>query len=405
MNRKALFRKIYKNHHHDYEIEETISVEDDEHRKPDICFLYSGRNRGKSFEVSSQLIADAWFDKKLFGYVRRHDATTYEVEQYFEDKKDFIRDMTDGTRDGITKDHGKLKLYKDEIDKNGDIKRVKYEEVGYFFALSRQASYKSLQYPDVYNLVYEEVLSDSYLSAEPEKLMNLYSTVRRSKEGFRMWLISNTISVVNPYSSAWGINIARIKPGELKLSKLFLGSMKEEKEDYLLIVSHYLQNKDDLPKDELKKKKNRINTAISSNKWEELKLYHNIPIRFMKQYKIIETVIVEYNDLMFQCDIMEVPSNLLTMYQESTEDEPIEPSRQMMPILYIRRKTTEPKERTRIYTNNANRLSEYVTKGFTRIYKIDRIVGILIDRGWIMGADNLTMNDFDTAFHELWCES
>ena len=181
--------------------------------------------------------------------------------------------------------------------------------------------------------------------------------------------------------------------------------MKEEKEDYLLIVSHYLQNKDDLPKDELKKKKNRINTAISSNKWEELKLYHNIPIRFMKQYKIIETVIVEYNDLMFQCDIMEVPSNLLTMYQESTEDEPIEPSRQMMPILYIRRKTTEPKERTRIYTNNANRLSEYVTKGFTRIYKIDRIVGILIDRGWIMGADNLTMNDFDTAFHELWCES
>lgn len=405
MKRTALFRKYYKNPNHDYEISETLSVHDDTNRSPDVCFVYSGRNRGKSFEISSQLIADAWFEGKLFGYIRRNDANTYDVEQYFADKTEFIKDMTDGQRDGITKDRGKLKFYKDVTDeKTGDIKRVKYEDCGYFFALSRQASFKSLQYPDVYNLVYEEVLSDSYLSAEPEKLMNLYSTVRRSKEGFRMWLISNTISVVNPYSSAWGIQLARNKPGEIKLSKLFLGSVKEGKEEYILISAHYLKDKDEISKEELKEKKTRIKSAITTNKWEELKLFPNVPISFMKKYKPIATVIFEHDDLMFQCDVVEIPSNLFEIYRESTEDEPIPESKNKMPSLYIRRKTSEPKKGTRIYTNNATRYNEYVSMGFKRIYKIDKVIENLIERGWLIGADNLTMNDFDNAYSELWSE-
>ena len=61
----------------------------------DIVWVMSGRGRGKSFEISSQLIADAWYDKKQFGYIRRNDCTIYDVEQYFADKEDFIKDIAE----------------------------------------------------------------------------------------------------------------------------------------------------------------------------------------------------------------------------------------------------------------------------------------------------------------------
>lgn len=407
MKRDKLFQKYYKNPNHDYEISETLEYKDDTGREPDIAFVYSGRNRGKSFEISTQLLADAYYDKKLFGYVRRNDATIFDTEMYFADKEKFIEDMTDGHSCGVTRAKGKLFLYHLEDDGNDGMRKVLDEEIGYFFALSRQAAYKSLQYPDVYNLIYEEVLTDGqYLSAEPEKLMNLYSTVKRSKEGFRMWLVSNTISVVNPYSKAWGIYLSKNKPGDVRLSKLYLGSYdKDRNEEYLLIAAHYLQNKDDLSKEDLKKKRNRIKTSIASNRWDELKLYTTMDLNFIKQYsEILETVIFEYDDMMMQGDILEVPANLMDIYLDDTDindEDPIKPADTTMPILYIRRKTTKPHKYTRIYTNNADRFSEYVSRGFKEIYTIDHYIKILNQRGWVVGADNLTMNDYSKMFKNL----
>lgn len=403
MNRKDLFKKYYKNDNHDYEISETLAASDE----IDIAFVYSGRNRGKSFEISTQLIADAYYDKKQFGYIRRNDATIYDIEQYFDDKHQFIKDMTDGVYSGITKVKGKLVFYGETIDEeNGEVKRFTGDSCGYFFALSRQGSYKSLQYPEVYNLLYEEVLTDgNYLRAEPEKLMNLYSTVIRSKpkKECMMWLVSNTVSAVNPYSQSWGIYLSRNKPGDIRLSKLFLGSYdKTGNEDYLLIAAHYLVNKNDLKKEDLRKNRNRIKTGIASNKWDELNLYTVVDLSYMKQFKPMETAIFEYEDMMMQCSIIEVPDNIIDVYQQDDDtDDPIALSSSLMPILYFRRKTSAIKPGTRVYTNNPNRFSPYVTKGFKVRYTIDKVIKEIYDRGWIIGADNLTMNDFKSMYRKL----
>ena len=407
MLRTNLFKKYYKSPYHDYEIADTLSYKDDTDRSLDIAFVFSGRNRGKSFEVSTQLLADAWYDKKLFGYVRRHDASTFDVEAYFADKEQFIRDMTSNARCGITKHHGRLKFYNVELDENGEPHKVIYEDAGYFFALSRQSSYKSLQYPDVYSILYEEVLTqDQYLNAEPEKLMNLYSTIRRNKKGFHMWLISNTVSAVNPYSKSWGLLLSNVKPGQVRLSKLFLGSYDADgNEQYLLIACHYLQDKADITKEESKKKRNRIKTGIASNRWDEATLYTSISINFMKQFQVLGTAIFEYDDMMIQCDIMEVPVNIQEVYVSSGEDDDFDElpklSKDTMPILYIRRKTSEPHKDTRLYTNNNERFSAYSTRGFKRVYTIDNIIWNLFQRGWYIGADNLTLNDWMRIFDSL----
>lgn len=394
MTRKKLFAKWNRHPEHDYEIEETLSYQDDNGRTPEICFIYSGRNRGKSFEVCSQLLADAWYNKKLFGYIRRNKAMSYEIEQYFADKYDFIKDMTDGQCEGVLVDRGKLYLYHTEDDT-----RVKDLHIGYFFFLSKQGGYKSLQYPEVYNLLYEEVLADggNYLGAEPEHLMNLCSTVRRNKKGFHVWLISNTVSIVNPYSNAWALQLAKNKPGDIRLSKLFLGSYdNDENEEYFLIACHYLKDKNDITAEDKRKKVNRIRTGITSNRWDESRLYTTMDKSFLDPYIPQGTVIFEYEDLMFQMDIIIKPINIMDMYLEGDS-----PSEKKMYFGFVQRKTTPPKAGTRIYTNNPQRFSDMSTRGYRKLCKIDDIVEDLRMKGWVVGADNLTMNDFYTCWQKL----
>lgn len=398
MTREKLFKKYYKNPEHGYELSETMTLTDETGRTPDVAFIYSGRNRGKSFEVATQLIADAWYDKKCFGYIRRNVCTTYEIESYFDDKHNFISDMTDGKRYGITKDKGSLHFYHYVYDDEGNAKRVIDEECGYFFALSKESSYKSMQFPNIYNLIFEEVLTTSiYLGAEAEKTMNLYSTVKRHKENFKLYLISNTVSIVNPYSKAWGINLAKNKPGDLHLSKLYLGSKgKDGNEEYILICSHYLKDKDTLTKDDLKIKRNRIRTGITTNKWDELVLYTTIDKSFFEPYKPIATLVFEHDDILMKCDIVAKPVNIMQMYQEGEK-----PANRKMIMGYIERKTTPPKPGTRVYTNNSDRFGELTTRGYKIIYRIDKIFEEIRKKGWLIGSDNLTMNDFYNILGKL----
>ena len=401
MTREKLFKKWNSNSQHGYDLSETFNGATVIDGRPiDIAFILSGRNRGKSFTISTECIADAWYDDKQFGYIRRHDANIYDTEQYFADKTEFIKDMTDGAFDHIARSKGKLYFASYTYDQEtGEQRQSLGKECGNFFALSRNSAYKSLQYPNIYNLFYEEVMADEpYLQGEPSKLLNLVSTIKRNKTDFKVYLISNLISPVSPYSTEWGINIGSLKPDNINLVKLYLGSYDSKgEEDFLVIACHYLKDKNDLSKEDLKKKRNRVRTGIASNRWDEKTLYPTMPFNFLKgKANKIDKCVFEWDDVMFMVDIMEVPDNIHLMYRDE-----IDASKETMPILYIQRKTTEPFQDTRLYTNNPERFGPYVSRGFQLIYKIDKVVEILSKRGYFFGADNLTVNSFKTCFDNL----
>ena len=401
MTREKLFKKWNSNSQHGYDLSETFNSETKINGKDiDIAFILSGRNRGKSFTISTECLADAWYDNKQFAYVRRHDATVYDTEAYFADKTDFIKDMTDKEADHITRSKGKLYFARTEIDpETMESHNVIIKECGNFFALSRNSSYKSLQYPSIYNLFYEEVMADeAYLQGEPSKLLNLISTIKRNKDDFKVYLISNLISPVSPYSKEWGINIGSLKPDNINITKLYLGSYDSKgEEDFLVIACHYLKDKGDLRKEDLKKKRNRVKTGITSNRWDEKTLYPTMPYNFLKgKATKLDRCVFEWDDMMFMVDIMEVPDNIHLMYRDE-----VEASKETMPIMYIQRKTSEPFPDTRLYTNSPERFGPYVSRGFQQIYKIDKVIDILARRGYFFGADNLTMNSFKTCFDNL----
>ena len=334
MRKDKLIKKYYKHKAHDYELSETMDLTDDTGRHPDIAFIYSGRERGKSYEVTMRCLMDAWYDDKCFMYVRRHEATNFQIESYFNDKKDLISDMTDGMADGVWSKQGQLFFYTTE-EKNGKKRRVEVKRVGYYIPLSGQGNHKSEQFPDCYRLLFEEVLTnDPYLSGEPERLYNLISTVSRSKPDFRVYLVSNLVSYVNPYSKAWGLNFGRNKPGEVTLTKLYLGKYDDDgNEMYYLIAGHYLKDKAQLTKEDAAKERNRIK-AGSDNRWEEARLYTTIDLSFIKQFTPIETVVFEWDDVLMQGDILDLPVNIKEMYMYGEEA-----AATTMPVLYVRKKT------------------------------------------------------------------
>lgn len=400
MTREKLFKKWNGHAQHGYDLSETFNETTQlDGRDIDISFILSGRNRGKSFTICAECLADAWYDDKEFAYVRRHDTTTFECESYFSDKEDFIKDMTDGQCDHIAKYKGKLYFAHYDTDDDGRQRRRLDKAAGNFFALSKQSSYKSLQFPTIYNLFYEEVMADeAYLQAEPSKLLNLISTVKRHKDNFRVYLISNLVNPVSPYSQEWGLKIGGLKPGDINIVKLYLGSYDSKgEEEFLIIGCHYLKDLNDLSKEDMKKKRNRIRIGMTNNRWEEKTLYPTMPYNFLKdKCERLDRCVFEWDDALFLVDVLEVPENLQYVYRDEAE-----PSDQYMPVLYVQRKTTRPFDDTRLYTNSPDRFGPYVSRGFQIIYKIDRIVDELFRRGYFFGADNLTVNAFSKVFSQL----
>lgn len=400
MDEKELYKKYYKDKRHDYELEDTTSITDDTGRHPNICFIYSGRERGKSFEVAMRALTDAYYHDRQFAYVRRYGQTNTEVEEYFADKIQLIKDMTDGASEGITVSRSWLYLYTYSDDLKGGYKKILQKKLGRIFFLSQAGTFRSLQYPDIWTLIMEEVLTEEepFIQNEPNRLLNLFSTIGRSREGFRMYCISNTVSQINPYSKAWNLAFSKTKPNTIRLNKLFLGRYGEDgQEEYLLIASHYLKDKGDLTAEDRKKnEKNRVKTGLHSNRWDEARVYHHVNYRFMKPYKTVQRVIFEWDDVQFMAEIKQVPDNILDMFQWEDEE-----SKNKIYVLYISRKSTEPHPGTRVYTNNPERLNRMTTRGFRVVYKIDEIIQDLTTRGWIIGTDNLCMNDFMKVYQNL----
>ena len=157
------------------------------------------RSNGKSYAVKKYCVEESFLHDKKFVYLRRYslDINAYSVEQYFSDLP--IKEITDSQ-------YNSIEVYKKMINavyKNDDGKIEKRKHIGYVMHLSGVEHFKSLAYPDVFNIIFEEfVTNEGYLVNETTKLMNIISTVFRDREG-RIFMIGNSVNRICPYFSEW----------------------------------------------------------------------------------------------------------------------------------------------------------------------------------------------------------
>lgn len=224
-----------------------------------INILYGERSNGKSYQLKHK--------KGLYPYLK--NTTSYKRNYYDKDK--IIEDnIKAGTRFILLRRNKeeisseKVEQYLNDIDimaltndeyncfsvykkaiylskyDNDTGKTKRYDKIGYVMALSTEQNYAGASYLDVHDIIFEEFMTRTvYLSNEPDKLMNLYSTIDRKRGTTRLWLVGNSISRVCPYLEDWGLMeiIRNLKQGDIKTKWISTNSTDNEGRDIEVLLA------------------------------------------------------------------------------------------------------------------------------------------------------------------------
>lgn len=171
-----------------------------------INVIVGNRGGGKSYGAKEWAIDNFIKKGEHFGYVRRYkDDLKKPMEQFFKDIEWQYPDY-----------EFKVDGEKFLIRLKSDIKQKWTDKdiAGYGFSLSTANNKKSISYPFITTLIFDEFLLEQgnqrYLPNEPEKLLNLYETIARPGTNHPrvvVFMLANAISVTNPYFLYWNLQM------------------------------------------------------------------------------------------------------------------------------------------------------------------------------------------------------
>lgn len=169
--------------------------------------IVGNRGGGKSYGAKKRGIDNFIKKREQFGYIRRYKEDLKKpMEQFF---TDIMWEYPD-YQFKVESDKFFIRL------KPADPKEKWAEKdiAGYGFVLSTANNKKSISYPNVTTLIFDEFLLDKgnqrYLDKEPEKLLNLYETVARPGTNHPrvvLFMLANAISITNPYFLYWNLRM------------------------------------------------------------------------------------------------------------------------------------------------------------------------------------------------------
>ena len=174
-----------------------------------INLIVGNRGGGKSYGAKKKVVENFIKKGEQFGYIRRYkDDLKKPLEQFF-------KDIAVEFPEHECKVNGD-KVYIRLKEGNAKAKWSEKDLAGYGFSLSTANNKKSMSFPDISMMIFDEFLLEEgnqrYLPNEVEKLLNLYETVARPGSGHRrvtLWLLGNAISITNPYFLYWDLRMPK----------------------------------------------------------------------------------------------------------------------------------------------------------------------------------------------------
>lgn len=174
--------------------------------------ILGNRGGGKSYGAKKRAIKNFINKHEQFGYIRRTK------DDLKESSKEFFKDVAREFPDYEFKVDGNKFYCRLIIDEENE-KAKKWEEsdiIGYGFNLTTGSNKKSIPYPNITMLIYDEFLLDDqssqqrYMKNEPRALLNLYETVARPGSDHPrvlLFMLANSTSVNNPYFLFWDLQM------------------------------------------------------------------------------------------------------------------------------------------------------------------------------------------------------
>lgn len=158
-------------------------------------YILGERGVGKSYGLKKYLLNRFKKKDSQFIYLRRYDT---ELKKSLKDNE-FFKDIGNDPE-----------FINDNFYVRGDKFYMNDKVCGYAIPLSKASIYKSVPFPNVDIIMYDEFLIDNatyhYLPDEPEKLLDFMETVGRLRN-IKIFLLGNSISLINPYFDYFNISL------------------------------------------------------------------------------------------------------------------------------------------------------------------------------------------------------
>lgn len=193
------------------------------------------RSNGKTFSALDYCLENYRNSGQQFAYVRRfgEDVRKKELDQLFAGHiaAGRLKHYFGDDYDGINYLSGKFRLYsKDDKD------TISYCDwpIGHVFNLSSMEHFKSISYPEITTIVFDEFLTrGSYLPNEFLLFTNMISTIVRLRTNVKIIMLGNTVNKYCPYFEEMGLkHIKEQEQGTVDVYK-YAGN-----EDLMVVVDY-----------------------------------------------------------------------------------------------------------------------------------------------------------------------
>lgn len=170
--------------------------------------VFGERSNGKTYSALSYALDRYVKSGEQFAYLRRfgEDIKRKNLTNLFSGhvQNGLVDQLTKGKYNAI--DYSVSKFYFEHTNENGDIEKAE-DPIGFAFDLSGMEHYKSISFPRVTTVIFDEFMSrQGYLPNEWILFMNSLSTIIRHRDNVKIIMLGNTVNKYCPYFQEMGLN-------------------------------------------------------------------------------------------------------------------------------------------------------------------------------------------------------
>lgn len=261
--------------------------------------VYGERSNGKTYGLLKSCIEDYIKNGHQFGYVRRwpDDIRARKMQQLFASlcANGEISKLSNGAWNGV-----KYKFGKFYLTASNEEDTVEDETPFCFtFAISSMEHDKSIAYPGIRTIVFDEFISrERYIQDEFTLFMNVLSSIIRERDDVDIWMLGNTVSKNCPYFREMGLkHIYQQQPGTIDTYQY------KKNNNVMLIAVEYCKNLSSKKSDKYFIFDNPKMEMITGGAWE-LAIYPHIFEKY-KPKQVMFTFFINYREVLLQCEIVE----------------------------------------------------------------------------------------------------
>ena len=205
--------------------------------------------------------------------------------------------------------------YFSKYDNEKERRIISDEPFAYAFALSNMEHDKSVSYPKIETILFDEFLTrDLYQVDEFVTFTNVLSTIIRYRNNVKIFMLGNTVNKSCPYFTEMGLrHIAEMKKGEIKEYLYGENSQLKVAVEYADSIS-----KSGKPSDIYFCFDNPKLKMITNGAWE-IGIYPHLPFKY-KPKDIIFMYFIEFEIYTLQCEIIQHDNYAITYIHYKTSD-------------------------------------------------------------------------------------